>query len=150
MRRRGVLIARAAHAAWGCASAHWNARVDSARYPLSLSPALSDADGRSLLLGDGLEKVGEFEFTHRPLGFVYGAVGAELDLSADLNRAVEEARGEGVVNLTVRAGTCGTSWVFPLNMLPFYPGCQRVTVSGIVVRRSPSGRGASAAAGGLP
>jgi hypothetical protein len=137
MNARNLLVVLLAVHAQGCAGARWNARVDSARYPVSFSSVLSDANGQLLFLGEELEQVGEFRLSHTPVGFLYGSTTSDLDLSQEINGEVEAVRGEGVVNLTVSARGCGSSWLFPLNILPFYPGCQNVTISGVVVKRKP-------------
>ncbi len=122
----------------GCAGAHYRISADRLRYPASLSPVLPDGQGRPLYLDDDLQPVGEFSFSRTSVGFIYGLTGTAVDLSDNLNGEVERRHGEGIVRLSLRAGTCGSNWLFPLTVLPFYPGCQNLTVTGTVVTRKPA------------
>ncbi len=124
----------------GCAGAQSMISADRLRYPASLSPVLPDERGKPLYLGEDLESVGEFSFTRTPIGFLYSIIRSDVDVSDNLNGEVERRRGKGIVLLSVRAETCVSSWFFPLTVLPFYPGCQNLTVSGTIVTRKPSAR----------
>ncbi len=119
----------------GCAGAHYGISADRLRYPASLSPVLPDGQGKPLYLGEELHPVGEFSFSRTSVGFLYSVTGTAIDLSDNLNSEVERRQGEGIVLLSLRAGNCATSWSFPLTVLPFYPGCQNLTVTGTVVTR---------------
>ena len=122
----------------GCAGAHYNISADRLIYPTSLSPVLPDGQGKPLYLDEDLQRVGEFSFRRTSIGFLYGMTGTAIDLSDDLNREVRRRRGEGIVGLSLRSDACGSSWFFPLTVLPFYPGCQNLTVTGTVVTRRPA------------
>ncbi len=139
MRSHAVLaLAAAVFALTGCAGAHYRVSVDRLRYPASLSFALPNEQGKPLHMGRDLDPVGEFAFTRTSVGYLYGLTGTAIDLSDDLNREVETRRGEGIVRLAFRPKTCASSWFFPLTILPFYPGCQNLTVTGTVVSRKAS------------
>ncbi len=122
----------------GCAGARYNVSADRLKYPASLSPVLPDERGKPLYLGEDLQPLGEFSFTRTPIGFLYSIIRSDVDLSDSLNGEVERRHGEGIVLLSVRAETCASSWFFPLTVLPFYPGCQNLTVTGTVVTRKPA------------
>jgi hypothetical protein len=122
----------------GCAGAHYKVSADRLKYPASLSIALPDGQGKPLYLDKDLQRVGEFSFTRTSVGFIYSATGTAIDLSDDLNREVQRRQGEGIVGLSLRSDACGSSWFFPLTVLPFYPGCQNLTVTGTVVTRRPA------------
>ncbi|HET9552858.1 MAG TPA: hypothetical protein VFP50_07810 [Anaeromyxobacteraceae bacterium] len=132
---RAGLLAAALLATAGCAGARYAVRADHAHHPISFSPALPDADGRTLRLGEELEPLGSFRFSRTPVGILYGATGTTVELSEELDRRVDAARGEGVVNLSLAVSNCATGYFFPLNLLPILPGCQVVEVSGVVVAR---------------
>lgn len=118
----------------GCAGAHYELAADHARYPISFSPALPDATGRILYLGHELESKGSFEFTKTQIGFLYSAISSgPIDVSDQINEEVAHRGGEGVVALALRNQNCVTNYLFPLQILPFYPGCQIVTVTGTVI-----------------
>ncbi len=119
----------------GCAGASYSVSADRLKYPASLSPALQDGRGKTLSLDDDLQPAGDFSFSRTSVGFLYGMTGTTIDLSDDLNREVEARRGEGIVRLALRPKLCASSWFFPLTILPFYPGCQNVSVTGTVVTR---------------
>lgn len=119
----------------GCAGAHYTVSADRLKYPASLSPVLPDEQGKPLYLDEDLEPVGEFSFRRTSYGFLYGLTGTRVDISGDLNGEVERRRGEGIVRLSLTAANCATSWFFPFTVLPFYPGCQNLTVTGTVVVR---------------
>ncbi len=122
----------------GCAGAHYKISADRLRYPASLSPVLPDERGRPLYLGENLQPVGEFSFNRTSVGCFYSMTGEAIDLSDDLNREVERRQGEGIVLLSLRSGVCASSMFFPLTVLPLYPGCQNLTVTGTVVTRKPA------------
>jgi len=118
----------------GCAGARYEVAADHARYPLSFSPSLPDEKGKVVYLGHELESKGSFEFSTTQLGFLYGLTSAgTVDVSEKINEEVAKKGGEGVVALVVKNQNCFTNYLFPLPILPFYPGCQVVTVTGTVV-----------------
>jgi hypothetical protein len=117
----------------GCAGARYDFAADHARYPISFSPALPDEKGTILYLGHELESKGTFEFQMVQFGFIYGLTGGTLDVSDRVNAEVAARHGQGVVALSVRNDNCFTNYLFPLQILPFYPGCEIVTVDGTVV-----------------
>jgi len=118
----------------GCAGANYQFAADRARYPISFSPALPDGTGRILYLGHELEPKGSFEFTRTQIGFLYGAISSgPIDVSDQINAEVAQKGGEGVVALALRNQNCATNYLFPLQILPFFPGCQIVTVTGTVI-----------------
>jgi hypothetical protein len=116
-----------------CAGARYDFAADHARYPISFSPALPDDKGTILYLGHELESKGSFEFSRNQLSFIYGATSGTVDVSEEINAEVAKRGGDGVVALTLRNTNCFTNYLFPLPLLPFYPGCQVVTVTGTVV-----------------
>ena len=119
----------------GCAGAHYRISADRLKYPTSLSPVLPDGQGKPLYLGEDLQPVGEFSFNRGSVGYLYGMTGTTIDLSDNLNGEVERWQGEGIVRLSLTAKNCASSWLFPLTVLPFYPGCQDLAVTGTVVTR---------------
>ncbi|HVV52611.1 MAG TPA: hypothetical protein VHO06_23295 [Polyangia bacterium] len=129
-------------AAAGCAGARVRVTADRARYPLSLSPAVRDARGR-LYDQRTLLKVGWLDVRKTTAGLAYTALAVPpaRDFSDEINRQVAAAGGEAVVGLTVSVGA-GCGWLngFPiLNVLPFWPGCVPVRLTGDIVRRRNTG-----------
>lgn len=127
-----VLIAAA-----GCtAGARLQISAEGARYPISMSGALPGPDAEILILGGELEAVGELTVVDRAFGFLYGLTGSRVDISGQVNRDVEAAGGEGVVQLSVRVSHCAHNWLWPLTMFPLFPGCEKVQIEGVIVRRA--------------
>ncbi len=124
----------------GCAGSQYTISAHRLKYPTSLSPVLPDERGKPLYLDEDLQRVGEFSFSRTSVGFLYGVTGTSIDISHNLNGEVERRHGEGVVLLSLRTEVCASSWFFPLTILPFYPGCQNLTVTGTVVARKPAAR----------
>ncbi len=135
MSRILLLALSCALLAAGCAGSRGAVVADGARYPISFSPALLDERGRVLYRGEGLVVRGPFEVESTELGFFYSAVGGDLDISEEVNEQVKRHGGEGITDLEVRTEQCASNWLFPLNLLPIWPGCQSYTVQGLVVSR---------------
>lgn len=130
----GCVIILSSAALTGCAGARYEVAADHARYPISFSPSLPDEKGKVVYLGHELESRGSFEFSTTKFGFLYGLTSAgTMDVSERINEEVAKKGGEGVVALVVKNQNCFTNYLFPLPILPFYPGCQVVTVTGTVV-----------------
>jgi hypothetical protein len=122
----------------GCAGVHYDVKADSARYPISFSPALPDGAGQILYPGEGLQAVGDFELQRTRWGAFYGAMRSDYDMSNDINDAVRARGGEGVINLSITNTNCALNMFFPLTILPFFPGCANLEIKGTVVRRAAS------------
>lgn len=133
--------------ALGCAGVGSEVYASSAKYPVSLSPAVPDDSGHVLLEGRELEKVGTLSETYWRWSILYDSIEGEVDVSEDVNRAVQEHGGEAVVNLSVTSTECFLDWFVVLTWLPFWPTCAVVSVEGDVVRRSAAPKGRAAPAG---
>lgn len=120
----------------GCAGARYDVTAATAKYPLSFSPALPDESGAILRLGEGLDATGFLNIDTTTYGFFYGATGDTVDISEEVNRQVKSQGGEGVVGLSLASTSCALNYLFPLMYLPFWPGCQGLTVTGRVVKVS--------------
>ena len=132
------LVAVAALGCSGCAGARVNVTVDHARYPLSLSSVVRDANGRPYD-SHTLIKVGWLDVRKTTPAFVYSAVTIPptRDFSDEINVQVAAAGGEAVVGLKIWA-SWGCDWLnfFPvLNILPIWPGCVPVRLTGDIVKR---------------
>jgi hypothetical protein len=132
------LVPLAALVGSGCAGARVNVTADHARYPLSLSPVVRDANGRPYD-SRTLIKVGWLDVRKTTPGFVYWrmTIPPSRDFSDEINAQVAAAGGEAVVGLTIST-SWGCDWlnVFPiLNALPVWPGCVPVRLTGDIVKR---------------
>ena len=134
--------ALAALLACGCAGARVTVSADTARYPVSLSGVVRDKSGR-LYDGRSLTKVGSLNVQRKPVGFAYSALTApsNCDISEAINSQVASSCGEAVVNLAISVSdACTVLNFFPvLNVLPFWPGCVPLNITGDIVRRPETG-----------
>ncbi len=133
-----------------CAGARYAVHADEARYPVSFSPVLLDEQGRPAYLGEDLEPCCELKAHATKMSLLYGFTSGALDLSSQINRAVEEHAGVGLVSLAVAVDNCATNFFFPFTLLPFWPGCQSPDVTGIVVRKKRLSGPVPAASGVAP
>lgn len=119
----------------GCAGAKSNLTADTARYPISLSRGIRDADGE-LVGRDRITKVGTYHHTETGYAILYGAAAHRKanDISSSVNRQVAVHGGDAIVNLRVRAQHCGLDLVPGLNWLPFWPGCVHVDIVGDIIK----------------
>lgn len=122
----------------GCAGARVTITAKTAAYPISLAFAVGDRQGK-VWDPASLVKVGTFSVRRTRLGFFYAGITPRdtWDVSDDVNAQVGSAAGEAIVGLAVTiAGSCNGLNGFPiLNVLPFWPGCVPIHITGDIVRR---------------
>ena len=118
----------------GIAGAKFRVSANSAETPISFSDGLIGRGGELAVLGESLEELHSFTIELKPTSFLYGTTESEIELSNIINEVVAEYGGDGVVQLTIRSENCGQNAVPFLTMLPFFPGCMNLTVSGVVVK----------------
>ncbi len=125
-------------AAAGCAGARVNVTAERAQYPISLSDAVRDPSG-ALYAPQSLQRVGDFSLEASRMGVFYSlwTPRANLDISDAVNVQVAAAKGEAVIRLSVTVSdSCAVLNAMPvLNVLPLWPGCVPVSISGQIVRR---------------
>lgn len=142
--RRALLAAASvmllAAASSGCGGARPHVTFEGSRYPISMSSVLLAEDG-SFVTSGAYNKVGRFESAGRgwSIGWTTIPLGS-VDFSEDLNRQVETAGGEAVVNLMVTAATPVFPDMFPgmffLHWVPVWPGSVDVAAVGDIVKRT--------------
>jgi hypothetical protein len=125
----------------GCAGARVSVTADKAKYPISFSGAVRDRGG-VLHAGPTLQKVGDFAAGRTSVGLLYSTVSlpGTWDVSEEINRQVQAAGGEAVINFRLAVtSSCTALNAFPLlNALPIWPGCAPLGATGdIVVRAGP-------------
>jgi len=125
----------------GCAGGGGAVHADRSKFPVSFSGSIPDSTGRALSLGNELEQVGTFETTSNSHGFIYSATTSAVDLSDEIDRQVVAAKGQGIARLELSVDHCALNFFFPLNHLPFWPGCASVTAKGAIVRLTPKQAG---------
>ncbi len=120
----------------GCAGARTTVVAGHSRYPVSLSRALRDRDG-SLVTAERRKVVGQFSASHTAWGMVYSAakLTPRTDISDEVNAQVAAAHGDGIVHLAIVTRACALDYfAFPFGVLPFWPSCALVNVTGDIVR----------------
>jgi hypothetical protein len=151
----------------GCAGARVTVKADSAAYPVSLSSYVTDSSGR-LWKRSELVKVGTLRAHHAAVGFLYSGFTplSTIDVSGDVNAQVAAVAGEAVVGVEVTSsGDCvfhdslkpdvnqsapSMLNAFPiLPVLPIWPGCVHVVLTGDIVKR-PAAPGKAAQPGLRP
>ena len=124
----------------GCAGARVTVTADRAAYPVSLSASVADGTGR-LWKRSELVKVGTFATHHTSIGFLYSGLTprSTVDVSEEVNAQVAASAGEAVVGLEISSsGACALNAVPVLPILPIWPGCLRVELTGDIVKRPPA------------
>jgi hypothetical protein len=104
------------------------------RYPVSMSGTLPDAYGNLHVLGHNLEDVGPLDESMTVFGVGYGLQTRAVDISGPINARIASLHGDGVVQLALISQSCALNFFFPLNLLPFWPGCVDIGIHGRVVR----------------
>jgi hypothetical protein len=123
----------------GCAGARTSVVADDARYPISLSRAVRDADG-SLVESGRIVNVRTLQIESTAWGVLYSAVRLtpRTDISNAVNERVSAWGGDALVNVQISSAHCATDWFAVFTMLPFWPGCTNVVVKGDIVKVLPN------------
>ena len=117
----------------GCAGVRSNIIFDNLNYPLSFSKVLdstNDYKNSKLIL------VKSFQLDKIFWGIFYSLISItdDYDISQDLNELIMKNNGIGIINLTIVSNSCELNFFWPYTVLPFWPGCTKVTFSGDIVR----------------
>jgi hypothetical protein len=117
----------------GCAgsASYLHAKGD-LKGPISLTPAVYDADGRLLHMGYGLEEVAPFKARHRYWSVMMLNFGPSWDLTALVNRRLEETGGDAVVDVKTTIHTA--FWQNVAMWLLVVPTYFDVVLDGKIVR----------------
>jgi len=140
MRSLPALFLIAALTVGGCAGARVAVKADQSRYAISMSQVIRDQSGQAYDRRS-LDTVGRFQADKTRMGYLYSALTilSTIDISEEVNQQVASVGGEAVVGLTVTVSdACDVLNLFPiLNIIPLWPGCVPVTITGDIVRRRP-------------
>ena len=132
-RRSAVLACVAALLASGCAGGRGFVRAEQTQVPISFSDSLPGSLGEIYRFPGELVKVGEFKHSANAIGFFYGATSDDVDISEAVDAQVKAAGGDGIVAFSVGAGQCAANAFLVFTALPFWPGCVRFDMTGIIV-----------------
>lgn len=124
----------------GCAGGRGKITFDNLKYPASMS-AFIYGDGNEMLSKGDLRVLDTFRYEKRFWGIFWSGIplSSEKGIAEAINRKVEDAGGEGVINLAVTTSTCGINSLPLLSFLPVLPGCVNVKVEGEIVKTKTKG-----------
>ena len=102
--------------------------------PIGLTGTVFDSEGRSLEIGEGLEKIGDFEVSKRFRAILIFIAfdGREWDITEIANAALDESGGDAIVNIVARVE--GAPHLAIATVLPIIPSYIDVSLRGDIVR----------------
>ena len=123
----------------GCAGAKGSLTFDHLNQPVAMGVIWENPKPGDTDLGYRYEPVGELHHEVVFWGMVYSVVSltGDVDVSEEINKQVELAGGHGVVLFVASSEGCWLNYVPILSILPFWPGCTKVTLWGRIVKKIP-------------
>ena len=108
-----------------------------------MTPQIYGSDGRVKAENIGLEIIGDIEVTHRYWSLVYSFVplGDTTQQMRTFNQTIAARGGQAVINFSVENEGCDMNnfaYLVAPAVLPFFPGCSKITLRGKIVRESPT------------
>jgi hypothetical protein len=140
MRHVGGIAAALVSAACvtGCAGARTTVVAPAATVPVSMSRAVRDDQGQ-LVTADRRKVVGQFHESRTAWNILWSVVPLTptTDISESVNEQVSAVKGDAVVYLTIVSNHCALNYLLiPFGILPFWPGCATIDVTGDIVQVS--------------
>jgi hypothetical protein len=122
----------------GCAGARASITADDARYPVSLSRGVRDAEG-DIVTSDREKTVATFRdhATSWAIGYSFIPLSKRKDISGALNDQVKAAGGDAVVNLRTSSAHCASDFFIIFSILPVWPGCSTTEIEGDIIKVAP-------------
>lgn len=125
----------------GCSAGASGGRIhfDSLKYPVSMSKSLYGPNKEILQDGVNLEHIKDFEFSMEHCSVLYSIVPltSTRKISDQMNKEIDAAGGDGMTQVSFTTDNSWATAVPILHILPIWPGCQQITVSGHIVKRVP-------------
>ncbi|HMV36776.1 MAG TPA: hypothetical protein PKM44_07815 [Turneriella sp.] len=124
-----------------CVGSRHTVKFQELEYPVSMSGQLYGSDKRMKADGAGLDIIGDVEVTRRYWSLLYSfaPLGDTTQQVRDLNRVIAARGAQGVVHFEIENEGCDMNnfalLVAPA-VLPFFPGCSKITLRGKLVRES--------------
>lgn len=124
-----------------CIGSRHTVKMDEMNYAVSMTPIIYGSDGNMRSEGFGLDKLADIEVTHRYWSLLYSFVpfGDTTAQVRKFNAAIARHGGQGVINFSVENEGCepnNFAYLVVPAVIPFFPGCSKVTMRGRVVRES--------------
>ena len=123
----------------GCSGSRGYLKFEKLEYPVSMSSRIYDQQGRILSGGKDLAIVKKKFFIERTYwGIFYSLIpltGPGKEIGDDLNEIIRRYRGNALVNVRISSRSCYLNYFIPLSILPFWPGCSVISISGDVAKK---------------
>lgn len=109
---------------------------DGLKHPASMSAFLYDKDNKTAAKDKELTVLDKFSYEKKFWGLLYSTIplSSDKDVVEAINKKVEEAGGDGIINLSVTASNCAFNSFPILSLLPIMPGCVNAVVEGEIVK----------------
>jgi len=107
-------------------------------YPVSMTPYIYDKNEKILVENEDLVIVRELGARQNLWGIFYGIIplgNGNKNIMHKINSQIQKSGGAGVINFTIASNECELLYLFPLSLLPVWPGCTRVVVRGDIIKR---------------
>ncbi len=124
-----------------CAGSRHTVSLNDMAYAVSMTPQIYGSDGRIKADGAGVDVIGDIEVTRRYWSLVYSFVplGDTKKQVYDFNQVIAARGAHGVINFEVENEGCDLNnfaYLIAPAVLPFFPGCSKITFRGKLVRQS--------------
>ncbi len=109
---------------------------DNLQYPASMSISLYGPDGEVVEGGGKLKPIKRFEYTKYYWSTFYSIIplSRTSDIVEQMNKEIKEAGGDGITSVSITSDYSKLTSAFPLNLLPIWPGCSKISVTGTIVK----------------
>jgi len=123
-----------------CVGNRQTVRLGDLDYATSMTPQIYGTDGKIKADGAGLEVIGDIEVEHTYWSLVYSyvPVGNSRKHIQDFNQTIAAKGAHGVINFQIENEGCGVNnfaYLIGPAVLPFFPGCSKITMRGKLVRQ---------------
>ncbi len=140
MKLRIVILCAVISGGFGCVGNRQTVKLNGLDYAVSMTPTIYGNDGGIRADGVGLQVVGDIEVSHRYWSLVYSFVplGDTKQQIQNFNRIIESRGGHGVINFEIENEGCDMNnfaYVIVPAVLPFFPGCSKITLRGKIVKQ---------------
>ena len=119
----------------GCGLAMSGGRInfDDLKYPASMSISLYGPEGE--VVSNRLKTVKRFEYIKDYWSTFYSIIplSRTSDIIDRMNDEIKEAGGDGITSVSISSDYSNLTSIFPLNILPIWPGCSKIRVTGNIV-----------------